>query len=336
MPDSPIIFDGHNDALMRVRHGAALLERRSTGHFDLVRALQGGMGGGMFAMFLEGPGGMYDPPVGQADALRRTVAMMGRLYAFETASQGRVKIAHKAATLRDCLERGVFAAVMHIEGAEAIDENLTALDVLYHAGLRSLGPVWSRPNIFGHGTPFRFDQSPDTGPGLTDAGKRLLQRCNERGILVDLSHLNERGFWDVAELSSAPLVATHSNAWTLCRHARNLTDKQLDAIADTGGIVGCNFAVGFIREDGRFDPDTPIDTLVRQIDYLVQRMGIAHVGFGSDFDGTDIPDPIGDAAGYAKLMDALRAAGYDEENLARLAHRNWLRVLERTWRAETI
>ncbi len=336
MSGYPLIFDGHNDALSRVKRGEQLLERRSTGHLDLPRALEGGMGGGIFAMFLEGSAGVFDPPVGQALALQRMVAMMARLEGCEAAAQGRVKIARDFNALQQCFQQDVFAAVMHIEGAEAIDEDLAALDVLYRAGLRSLGPVWSRPNAFGHGTPFRFDHSPDTGPGLTDAGKRLVRRCNELGMIIDLSHLNQRGFDEVAELSDAPLVASHSNAWALCKHARNLTDAQLDAIAASGGIVGCNFAVGFIREDGRFDTDTPMEALVRQIEYLVQRMGIAHVGFGSDFDGADIPDAIADAAGYARLMQALHGAGYKEDDLAALAHRNWLRVIENTWRVGAV
>ena len=111
----------------------------------------------------------------------------------------------------------VLAPVLHIEGAEAIDPNFEFLDVLYEAGLRSLGPVWSRPNAFGHGVPFRCPSSPDTGPGLTDLGKELIGACNRLGILIDLSHLNERGFWDVAAISNAPLVATHSNAHALSR-----------------------------------------------------------------------------------------------------------------------
>ena len=124
----------------------------------------------------------------------------------------------------------MLAAVLHIEGAEAIDANFELLDVLYAAGLRSLGPVWSRPNAFGHGVPFRCPSSPDTGPGLTDLGKALIGACNRLRILIDLSHLNERGFWDVAAISNAPLVATHSNAHAISPHSRNLTDRQLAAI----------------------------------------------------------------------------------------------------------
>lgn len=110
---------------------------------------------------------------------------------------------------------GAIAAVLHLEGAEAIGPDMDLLHLLYAAGLRSVGPVWSRPNAFGHGVPFNFPASPDTGPGLSEAGRALVRECDRLGILVDLSHLNEAGFWDVAATSHRPLVATHSAAHAL-------------------------------------------------------------------------------------------------------------------------
>ena len=199
-------------------------------------------------------------------------------------------------------------------------------------GLRSLGLVWSRPNAYAHGVPFRFPASSDTGPGLTDAGRDLVRECNRLGVLVDLSHLNERGFWDMAALSDKPLVATHSNAHALCPSTRNLTDRQLDAIRDSDGMVGVNFAVAFLREDGRERVDTSLETVVRHVDYLVERLGMERVGFGSDFDGARVPRQIGDASGLPKLLGALRDRGYGDGEIRKLAHENWARVLGRTWR----
>jgi membrane dipeptidase len=180
--------------------------------------------------------------------------------------------------------------------------------------------------------PFRFPSPPDTGPGLTDAGKALVKACNELKVLVDLSHLNEKGFWDVAALSDAPLVATHSNAHALCPHSRNLTDRQLAAIRESGGVVGVNFAAGFLRADGRMVADTPLAEIVRHADYLIERVGVEGVAFGSDFDGAIIPKDMGTVAGLPKLVDAFRAAGYDDATLQKLCYENWLGVLERTWR----
>ena len=180
--------------------------------------------------------------------------------------------------------------------------------------------------------PFGFPLSPDTGPGLTALGRQLVKDCNRRGILVDLSHLNEKGFWDVAEISEAPLVATHSNAHAVSASARNLTDRQLDAVRESGGIVGVNFSVGFTRADGAKDATTPLESVATMFDYLCERMGVEHVAFGSDFDGTTIPDELGDVAGLPRLVDALRAKGFGEKELAKLGTENWLRVLEATWK----
>jgi membrane dipeptidase len=191
--------------------------------------------------------------------------------------------------------------------------------------------VWSRPNDFASGVPFRFPSTPDIGGGLTQAGKDLVRACNELGILVDLSHLNWAGFWDVAQLSDAPLVATHSNAHALCESSRNLTDEQLAAIRDSGGVVGVNFAISFLRADGREVAGTTLAEIVRHVDYLVERMGVDHVAFGSDFDGAVVPGDLTGAGDLPLLVDALRAAGYDAGDVDKITHANWLRVLDATW-----
>jgi membrane dipeptidase len=224
------------------------------------------------------------------------------------------------------------ATVLHIEGAEAIDGNFEFLEMLHAAGLRSLGPVWSRPDAFGYGVPFRCPSSPDTGPGLTDLGKELIGVCNRLGILVDLSHLNERGFWNVAHISNAHLVATHSNAHALSPHSRNLTDNQLEAISESGGMVGVNFATSFLRQDGRHDGDTPIELVLDHVEYILKRVGDDGVGFGSDFDGAKIPTSLGNASRLQHLVEAMRTRGYGDQLIEKLCYKNWLGVLEKTWR----
>jgi membrane dipeptidase len=348
------VFDGHNDVLLRLyTERLSFFTRDTAGHLDLPRAREGGFAGGFFAAFVPSISGedstgtpeeksrayfarfqdeQYMPPTPSLEAAQRmTLGVMALLFRIEAESGGQVKVVRGAADLAACLREGVIAAILHIEGAEAIDEDLDALDVFYQAGLRSLGPVWSRPNRFGHGTPFRFPSSPDIGPGLTDAGRALIRACNRLRIMVDLSHLNEQGFWEVAELSDAPLVATHSNAWSLCHSARNLTDKQLDSIRDSQGMVGVNYHTSFLRADGVVSSDTPLDVLVDHIDYLVDRLGIDSVGLGSDFDGAVIPEELHDVAGLPKLVALLRRRGYDQAALKKLTHQNWLRVLARTW-----
>src|ERR671910_909673 len=240
-------------------------------------------------------------------------------------------IVWSAEELRERIGRKAFSAILHVEGAEMIDTNFYALETLHAAGLRSLGIVWSRSNAFGHGVPFAFPADPDTGPGLTDAGKALVGACNNLGILIDLSHLNERGFWDVAALTDAPLVATHSNAHALCKSTRNLTDKQLAAIRESSGLVGVNFNVGFLRPDGDRDVDTPLEVMADHVDYLVDRLGIEGVALGSDFDGALMPTDLSACPKLPNLTAVLRSRGYDDASLHRIGYENWLRELAATW-----
>ena len=244
-----------------------------------------------------------------------------------------VRLALDAGDVEAALAGDPVAAILHLEGAEPIDPGLEALPEWHAAGLRSLGPVWSRANAFATGVPFAFPRSPDIGPGLTDAGRALVRACNELRILIDLSHINERGFWDVARLSSAPLVATHSGVHALCASARNLTGAQLDAIGDSDGVVGITFHVADIRPDAGLDPNTPLDLLADHVLHVAERIGIAHVALGSDFDGATIPRDIGDVSGLPALLDTLARRGLTDEELAAIAHGNWLRVLRATWDA---
>lgn len=342
------VFDGHNDVLLRLwskKQGdpvADFLNGDNQGHLDLPRMIKGGFQGGFFAIFAPSPEDadldddedMNPPPanpVGQVGALNATVGMASILFRIEERSEGRFKVCRTVAELRAAAAAGQVAAIFHIEGAEAIDPELKSLDVLHQAGLRSLGLVWSRDNVFGHGVPFRFPSSPDTGPGLTEAGKALVRRCNELKIMVDVSHLNEKGFWDVAQHSNAPIVATHSNAHALCASSRNLTDDQLKTIGKTGGMVGLNFANGFLRADGRWQSENGQDTMLRHLDHLMKMAGEDHVGLGSDFDGARIPSQIADVTGLPWLVEAMSADGYGEKLARKLCSENWMRVLERTW-----
>lgn len=344
------VFDGHNDVLMRLwetagKGGDPIAEFRdgiATGHIDGPRARAGGLVGGLCAIFVPSKqgsrptfetGSYASPlaePIDQQAALAAAVAMAGIARRLDREKVWRLCTSTTA--IRQAIADGAFAAVLHMEGCEPIDADLYALDVFYAAGLRSLGPVWSRTNAFGHGVPFAYPSSPDTGPGLTEAGVRLVKACNRLGVMIDLSHITEQGFWDVAKVSEMPLVATHSNVHAITPVTRNLTDRQLDAVRETGGMVGLNYATSFLRPDGRENAATPLTDMVRHVDHLVEHLGIDGVGLGSDYDGATIPAEIGDAAGQQALVGALRQAGYGEADLIKLCRDNWLRVLARTWR----
>ncbi len=366
------IFDGHNDTLLSLSlTGRSFFTRSETGHVDLPRARAGGMVGGFFAVFVPGAESIRERANDLRDLLgtaldgvpletdlgpslayaqQITFAQVARLLRLEMGVGNEVEpaeldvevsdergdalaIVWTAEELGERIVRRAFSAILHVEGAEMIDTNFYALETLHAAGLRSLGIVWSRSNAFGHGVPFAFPSEPDTGPGLTDAGKALVGACNNLGILIDLSHLNERGFWDVAALTDVPLVATHSNAHALCPSSRNLTDKQLAAIRESNGVVGVNFNVGFLRSDGAREVDTPLETMADHVDYLVDKLGIDGVALGSDFDGALMPTDLSDCAKLPNLTAVLRARGYDDASLRRIGYENWLRVLAATWGA---
>jgi len=349
-----LVFDGHNDVLLRLWHNgkkggdpvAEFVDGTSQGHIDAPRAKAGGLAGGLCAVYipsgdliLQEPdeNGHYVTPL--AAPLQRQpsldIAMEKMAIAYRVERAGGWKICRSTADIRKAMDENIFAAVVHMEGCEAIDEDLDALEVFYAAGLRSLGPVWSRHNAFGHGVPFAFPMSPDTAPGLTDAGFELVKCCNQLGILIDLAHITEKGFWDVAKTSDQPLIASHSNAHALTGVARNLTDVQMDAIKERNGLVGLNYAVTMLRPDARDDANTPLSDMVRHIDYMVERMGIDCVALGSDFDGATVPAEIADAAGNQNLVAALKAAGYSEVELAKICRENWLRVLAQAWHEPT-
>jgi membrane dipeptidase len=291
------VFDGHNDVLLEERSFA---DASDAGHLDLERARAGGFAGGFFAIFTEQPEHAFD----------HTFRGIRKLLDLERA--GALRIAREP---EDLVLDGDVVAVMHIEGAEAVDADLELLPALHAFGLRSLGITWSRPNAFGVGV-----ESGDGG--LTDAGRALVRACEELGILVDLAHLNEQGFWDVAAITERPLVATHACAHALVPHPRNLTDEQLDAVGESGGVVGVCFHhehVGAHRTD-----------IARHVEYIAERIGPEHVALGSDFDGCELPAGIRGAQDLPLVLDDL---GWGEPELRLVAHENFLRVLRQVQNA---
>ena len=344
------VFDGHNDFLQRmIAAGPARdtlwSQGDGTGALDLPRMRAGGMVGGFFAIWVpSGPDPDADlhnimkqnPPfalplpdeVPLTQALPHGFALAGQLMAMERS--GTLSICKSAADIRAAMAAGRIAAILHIEGAEAIAD-LDALHVWHAMGLRSLGPVWSRPTRYGHGVPFAFPSSPDTGPGLTDAGKALVRECNQLRIMLDLSHLNEKGVDDIAALSDAPLVASHSGAHAVSPSSRNLTDRQLRVIAETGGLVGLNYAIGFLHPEGLRAPMHGFDIMLRHLDHLLGILGEDGVALGSDYDGADMPEDLNDASKLQGLVQAMLDHGYGRELTEKIAARNWINVLERTW-----
>ena len=346
------VFDGHNDFLQRMveagpARDALWLNGDGTGDMDLPRMRAGGMAGGFFALWVPSdsdpdaaahalmrenpPFALPLPPeVALADALPHALALTGQLMAMERT--GTLTICKSVAEIRATMAAGRIAAILHMEGAEPIAD-MDALHVWHAMGLRSLGPVWSRPTRYGHGVPFAFPSSPDTGPGLTPEGKALVRECNQLRIMLDLSHLNEKGFDDIAALSDAPLVASHSCAHAISPSSRNLTDRQLAVIAESRGLVGLNYAIGFLHPEGSRAPMRGFDIMLRHLDHLLAHLGEDGVALGSDFDGAEMPADLTNAGALQALVNAMLDHGYGRELTEKIASKNWLGLLERTWGA---
>lgn len=342
----PLVIDGHADTLKAVDvQMRDFLAESDKGHIDLPRAKRGGLGGMFASIYLR-------PTQIETNALGYAMKYFDDLLRLVDRSDGAVALIRTADELDTAVETGAFSMIPHLEGAEPISRSLKELRVLYEAGLRSVGIVHARPNLFGEGVPIprRPDvihgvpasqhswglrngrQLPPPVTGLTDLGRELVYECQQLGIVVDVSHLTPRGFWDVVECSTRPFVATHSSVHAICDQARNLTDDQLKAVADADGVVGINFFVCFLRPDKLRDPDTPLELVLQHIDYAVKLIGDRHVAIGTDFDGADMPNSVSDAT---KMIDVVRGMrdqlGYDDERLERICNGNWRRVLRAAW-----
>jgi membrane dipeptidase len=321
--DFPPVLDGHEDFITAApRQGRDFLEESERGHVDWPRAQRGGLGGTFVSLYLSDERAEQNPVGYAIQEIHDYLRICDR-------SEGQVRVVRTTAELDRALDDGAFAGILHFEGADPISHSLKELRVFYEAGLRSLGVVWSRPTIFGYGVRFKGAQPP---AGLTEAGQELVRECNRLGVLLDVSHLNPPGFWDLHRATERPFVATHSCVKALSPHVRNLDDDQIRAIADKDGTIGINFANSFLRPDMRRDPDTPLSLVLAHFEHIIDLVGDRHVSIGSDYDGTDVPLALRDAAHLPALMRGFQQRGWSDERIERIANGNFRRVLGAVWR----
>lgn len=348
MNTQPIIFDGHNDLLTRLWLSSAedpvhdFIHGFLPGHLDLKRCNKAGWMGGLFSIFLppyayvknNHPDKLSNlsnqdfTPQEIVDICCEQLVLAQQL---EARSEGQIQICTSLAQIQACQQNQQLAIILHLEGAEFLAIKPELLDVFYDAGLRSIGPLWNRKSLFGDGLNVPFPHSPDTGSGLTDQGKDLILECSKKGMLIDVSHMNERAFWDTLETIDQPIVATHSNAHALCQQARNLTDQQLNAIKQSDGMVGVNFDVAFLRADGQRNTQTSLDVIVDHLEYLIDHLGEDHVGFGSDFDGCLLPDDLADVSQISMLIERMQQRHFSDALIEKITSRNWFSVLGKIW-----
>jgi len=315
MHQKAIIFDGHCDTILEIMNHKRNLEKKSTdGHLDIPRMKEGGIDVQFFAVFIED---IYKPE----RSLKRTLQLIDCFYREIEKNQDDISLVTNYNQIEEANRAGKIAAILSIEGGEALEGDLGVLRVLYRLGVRLLTLTWNQRNQIADG----IGES-RTGSGLTEFGLKVIDEMNDLRMLIDVSHLSETGFWDVIKRSKAPIVASHSNCYALCPHPRNLKDEQIKALADKGGVIGITFVPNFLTQEKR---KTTVKDVVKHIDYLVEKVGVDYVGLGSDFDGTGgLPLGLEGVDKISNITEELLNRGYKEREIEKILGSNFLRVFK--------
>jgi len=314
---SALVVDTHCDTILSIMRGERSLgERSDQGHVDFPRLIEGGVGAQFFAVYIEP---QYKPDRG----LERALEVLDVLWREAESNPHQAEVALSAGDIRRIAAQNKVAVVLAIEGGEAIGHSLANLRMLHRLGVRSIGLVWNERNLIADGVGERR-----TGGGLTNFGVAVIKEMNRLGMLVDISHLSDPGFWQLVEVCEQPFIASHSNARAVCDHPRNLTDEQIVALAKAGGVLGLNFAPAFVAPQ-----DVTLAKLVDHLDHIVGLVGPDHVGLGSDFDGIG-GTPIGleDATTFPNFTAELVRRGYADDDIHKFLGGNHMRLLEAVWR----
>jgi len=308
------IADGHCDSLGDFINGKRDLKSKSnSGHWDLARAREGKIGLQFFAAYIESE---YKPFL----AMHRGLEYIEAALRFVEQNREQVFLLKTKEDLSRLAHTDQIGILLNIEGGEIIGESLFMLDIIYRLGVRSLGLTWNERNAIADGV----GESNSNG-GLSQFGHRVISKMNELGMLIDVSHINQAGFWDVINQSSQPIIASHSCAKSICNHPRNLDDQQLKALAEVKGVVGVNFCPAFLNETGQ----ASIEDVIRHICYIAEIAGVHTVGIGSDFDGiASVPNGLEDVSKMAVLIEKLRTVGFNEAEIQKICYENFVRLLQ--------
>lgn len=303
------LFDAHCDTVSACLEDGRSL-RHNTGHLDLERLRRFSKAAQVFALFADrdavSPGGMHDRCLRLRDTFFRELHENGDILSFCAGGKGVAK----------AVSDGKIAALLSIEGGELLDCDPEKLYAAKDWGVRCINLTWNHENALAGS----HRDNPEKG--LTTLGRTWVRRCEELDILVDVSHVSDRAFWDLVDITSKPILATHSNSRTLCPHSRNLTDDMFRAVCETGGAVGINLWLDFVG--GAHS----MDDILRHIDRFMELSGEKHLALGCDLDGCEaLAGGIKGVEDLPLLWDALRAHGYDERTLEDLFFNNLLRVL---------
>ena len=318
------VVDAHIDTLLEVMIPPArpvklptprkFGERSSKGHVDLPRLLEGGIDLQVFAVYIQ-------PEYKIERALHRALQVFDRFYTELEAHEDKMMLFKQVSDVREAEKKGKVAAMLSIEGGEAVEADLGILRMLYKLGLRAMTLTWNERNQIADGA-----GEGRTKGGLTNFGVDLVKEMNRLGMVVDVSHLNDAGFFDVIETTTKPIIASHSNCRALCNHRRNLTDDMIKLLAKNGGVMGMNFAPAFVDEKKE---NVTLERLLDHVDHIVKLVGVEHVGLGSDFDGIEsTPKGLEDVTRMPYLTEGLVKRGYKEDDIIKILGENFLRVFK--------
>lgn len=320
-----MIFDGHSDIFSDVRYKREVGETQVLKNHHLERLQKGGIGGACFVIWADTFNG-FDPK-DEMDAIVKALQA-------EMAETEDFVLVHNRAEVEAAEKAGKFAILLGIEGLAGIGEDLSKIDTLYEVGARHAMLTWNEENALATGV----KGSPDRG--VTDLGRKAIKKIQDKKMILDVSHLNEKSFWDVIDASNGPILASHSNAKALAGAARNLTDDQLKAIRDTNGLVGLNAFNDFISD---IKEEQDVDHLVNHASYIADKIGVEHLGFGFDFfeflntdfmkSYSDQDDSLlrgmEDCSKVPVLLEKMRKAGFTEKDLEMISGGNWLNLIQR-------
>ena len=333
-----IVVDTHIDTtqlLLRdgwdfmARHAARTAGGRdeNASHVDYPRAREGGLDAAFFSIYM--PGTVTGP-----EAVKRSLLLIDAVRRLAEQHPGEIALATSAADVRAANKAGKFAALMGMEGGHMIDDNLSILRDYQRLGVRYL--------TLSHSVNTNWSDSSGDKPahnGLTDFGKDVVRELNRLGVMVDISHVADKTFWDALEVSRAPLLASHSSCRALSGHPRNMTDNMIKALGAKGGVIMINYSTTFLSNElyeatqnnvpAAERPRVSWEKIVDHIDHAVKLVGATHVGLGSDFDGTTVPDGMDDVSKLPKITAALRQKGYAEQDVRNILGENILRLMEK-------
>lgn len=315
--EKSIVCDAHVDSLPKILDGRDFGERSEVGHVDLVRLKEGGINAQIFACWIA-------PKFAPDNAIKRTLILIDLMNQLLERYSDKIVLAKNIDELKQIYESGNLAVILSIEGGHAIQGEIAALRIFYQLGVRCMTLTWNNHNELADSSL----NSRDDG-GLTELGKAVVGEMNRLGMLIDLSHSSEKTFWDTIECSETPIIASHSNAKSLCNHRRNLTDKMIEALAEHDGFIGINFFPDFLDASGQASLDDVLD----HIDHIVKIGRVDCVGLGSDFDGISrVPVGLEDCSKMPHITKGLIERGYSENEIRKILGGNFLRVFEEVGR----